>query len=234
MVINMSYLWQEFNIKTFPAETLVFRDGVFCEDLSEYENAEFISNKNLISVNKTPKLPIHIIYIGEIAGNIDLNIEINAENSNIVMDFKTVNKKPSFLNISIKNSGKNSVFNGQIIDKNHKELKINVIGQHLVENTGILVKTRVAAYKNTLTDLSGCAKIEKNAQNSDSDVSFYVMADESARVILKPTQYINSVPEKASHSAALYKPTENQINYLRTSGLGTKEINQVIEEAFLN
>ena len=234
MVINMSYLWQEFNIKTFPAETLVFRDGQFCEDLSDYESAEFISEKNLISVNKTPKLPIHIIYIGEIAGNIDLYIDINAENSNIIMDFKTVNKTPAFLNIFIKNSGKNSVFNGQIIDKNHNELKINVIGQHFVENTGILVKTRVAAYKNTLTDLSGCAKIEKNASDSDSDISFYVMADESAKVILKPTQYINSVPKKASHSAALYKPSENQINYLRTSGLGTIEINQIIEEAFLN
>ena len=39
----MSYLWQEFNIKTFPAETLVFRDGVFYEDLSDYENIEFDS-----------------------------------------------------------------------------------------------------------------------------------------------------------------------------------------------
>ena len=234
MVINMSYLWQEFNIKTFPAETLVFRNGLFCEDLSEYKTVNFDNNKNLISVNKTPNLPIHIIYIGEIAGNIDLNVDINAENSNIVMDFKTVNKKPAFLNIFIKNKGKNSIFNGQIIDKNHNELKINIIGQHLAENTGILVKTRVASYKNTLTDLSGSAKIEKNASESDSDISFYVMADESARIILKPTQYINSVPKKASHSAALYKPSENQINYLRTSGLGTSEINQVIEEAFLN
>ena len=234
MVINMSYLWQEFNIKTFPAETLVFRDGQFCEDLSEYESAEFTAEKNLISVNKTPKLPIHIIYIGEIAGNIELNVDINAENSNIIMDFKTVNKKPAFLNIFVKNNAENSVFDGQIIDKNYKELKINVIGQHFVKNTGIFVKTRVAAYKNTITDLSGSAKIEKNAPECDSDISFYVMADESAKVILKPTQYINSVPKKASHSAALYKPNENQINYLRSSGLGSIEINQVMEEAFFN
>lgn len=230
----MSYLWQEFNIKTFPAETLVFRDGVFCEDLSEYKSANFNAEKNTISVNKTPKLSIHIIYIGEIAGNIELNIDINAENTNVIMDFKTTNKSPTFLNIFVKNSGKNSVFNGQIIDKNYDNLKIKVIGQHLVENTGIFVKTRVAAYKNTTTDLFGSAKIEKNSQNCDSDVSFYVMADESAQVILKPTQYINSVPNKASHSAALYKPNENQINYLRSSGLGTIEINKIIEEAFLN
>ena len=230
----MSYLWQEFNIKTFPAETLVFRDGQFCDDLSEYENIQFSPDKNLISVDKTPKLPVHIIYIGEIADNIDLNIEINAENANIIMDFKTINKKQTSINIFVKNSGKNSVFNGQIIDKNHNNLKINVVGQHLSENTGIFVKTRVAAYKNTVSDLSGSAKIEKNAINSDSDISFSVMADESAKVILKPTQYINCVPKNASHSASIYKPTENQVNYLRTSGLGTIEIKQILEEAFLN
>lgn len=230
----MSYLWQEFNIKTFPAETLVFRDGVFYEDLSDYENIEFDSEKNLISVNKTPKLPIHIIYIGEIAGDINLNIDINAENSNIVMDLKTTNKTPAFLNIFIKNTSKNSVFNGYIIDKNYDKLKINVIGQHLNENTGIFVKTRDAAYKNTLTDLQGCAKIEKNAINSDSDISFSVMADKDAKIILKPTQYINSVPKNAVHNSSLYKPNQNQINYLCESGLGEIEIKKVLEEAFLN
>ena len=155
----MSYLWQEFNIKTYPAETLVFRNGIFCKDLSEYENCELKDNS--IIINKTPKLPIHIIYIGEITGDIDLNIYINAENTEINMDFKTVNKKPAFLNIFIKNNGKNSVFNGQITDKNYDKLKINIIGQHLIENTGIFVKTRVAAYKNTFTELNGKADIQK-------------------------------------------------------------------------
>ena len=234
MVINMSYLWQEFNIKTFPAETLVFRDGEFYEDLSEYENVEFNKDKNLISVNKTPTLPIHIIYIGEIAGNIDFNIDINAKDVNIVMDFKTINKKPAFFNIFIKNTGENSVFNGQIIDKNYDKLKINVIGQHLSENTGIFVNTRVAAYKNSITELEGRAIIEKDKKDSDSDISFSVMADESAKIIMKPTQYINCVPKNAVHSSSIYKPKENQINYLRESGLGENEMKQVLEEAFLN
>ncbi len=230
----MSYLWQEFNIKTFPAQTLVFRDGVFCEDLSEYESVNFYPEKNKISVNKPSKLPLHIIYTGEIAGNIDLNIDINTENTKIVMDFKTTNKLPADLNIFIKNNGKNSVFNGEIVDKNHSDLKINVNAQHLSENTGIFVKTRVAAYKNTSTELSGIAKIEKNAIESDSDISFSVMADESAKIIMKPTQYINCIPKKASHSSSLYKPNQNQIIYLRESGLGEIEIKQVMEEAFLN
>lgn len=230
----MSYLWQEFNIKTYPAETLVFRDGKYCDELSEYKSCEINNEKNLISVNKTPKLPVHIIYIGEIAGNIDLNIDINAKNTKIEMDFKTINKKPAFLNINVKNFGKESIFNGQIIDKNYDNLKINVIGEHLSENTGIFIKTRVAAYKNTITDLYGCAKIQKNAENSESDISFSVLADENAKIILKPAQYINSVPKNAMHSASLYKPSENQIKYLQNAGLSKIEINQILEEVFFN
>lgn len=230
----MSYLWQEFNIKTFPAETFVFRNGIFCEDLSEYESGKFDKTKNILNINKTSKLPVHIIYIGEIAGNIDFNIDIKAENTNIIMDFKTTNKKPAFLNIFIKNTGKNSVFNGQIIDKNHSSLKMSIKGQHFQENTGIFVKTRIAAYENTETDLQGIAEITKNAKNSDSDISFSVMADENAKIILKPTQYIQSAPKNAKHSASLYKPGTSQINYLKNAGLNSIEIKQVLEEAFLD
>ena len=56
------------------------------------------------------------------------------------------------------------------------------------------------------------------------------MADENAKIILKPTQYIQSVPKNAKHSASLYKPSTSQINYLQNAGL----IKQVLEEAFLD
>ena len=228
----MSYLWQEFNIKTFPAETLVFRDGVFYDDLSDYKNAVF--ENNTIKINKKSDLPIHIIYIGEIAGNINLNIDISGKNNKIIMTCKIINKKPAFLNIFIKNAGKNSIFDGNITVKNKKLLKINVIGQNTTENTGIFVKTRVAAYKNSETFLDGRAEIEKNIENCDSDISFSVMAYENAKITMKPMQYIKSVPNSAKHSASLYKPTDNQIQYLRTTGLSGAEINKVLEEAFLN
>ena len=227
----MSYLWQEFNIKTFIAETLVFRDGVFCEDLSDYKSAVF--KNNTVTVNKKSDLPIHIIYIGEIAGDINLNIDIIAGDNTVIMTNKIFNKKPAFLNIFVKNAGKNSVFDGKIIVKNENSLKIRVKGQHLCENTGIFVKTKVAAYKNSETDLAGSAIIEKNMPNCDSDISFNVMADDNAKIILKPMQYIKSVPTSAKHSAALYKPNDNQITYLRMSGLSGAEIKEVLENAFL-
>ena len=229
----MSYLWQEFNIKTFPAETLVFRDGVFCPDLSEYKNIEYNQNKNLITLKKIMKIPVHIIYVGEIAGNIDINIDIKVENSRVFMDLKTFNKKPAFLNIFIKNAGKNSFFNSNIINKNYNTFKTRQIGQHLCENTGIFIKNKIAGYKGSENYLEGSAKIEKNCHNCESDISFTVLADNNSKVEIKPMQYINSVPKSASHSASLYKPTKNQIQYLKMSGLSDKEIDKLLEKAFL-
>ena len=228
----MSYLWQEFNIKTFPAETLVFRNGVFCPDLSEYESVKYDENKNLIKTIKKSKLPVHIIYIGEIAGKIDINIDINMEKSRFFMTAKISNKKPAFLNIFIKNTGKNSFFDGKIITKNTGILEIHETAEHISSNTGIFLKNRVVAYKNSETLLKGYAKIKKDAVDCDSNISFSVLADTKAKITMVPTQYINSVPKSAAHSASLYKPTENQINYLRTSGLSEKEINYILEQAF--
>ena len=230
----MSYLWQEFNIKTFKAETLVFRDGVFCEDLSDYESINFEPESNSINITKTPKLPIHIIYIGEIAGNIDINVNISAQNAKVIATLKIINTKPAFLKIFIKNTGKNSLFNGRIIAQNHNSLKIDVFGEHLCENTGVFVKTHVLAHKNSETVLNGYATIEKNFKDCDSDISFSVMADENAKISMKPVQYIKSEPLSAKHSAAIYKPNTAQINYLRESGLSGVEVKQVLQEAFLS
>jgi len=227
----MSYLWQEFNIKTFPSETLVFRNGDFCDDLSDYQSAIF--ENNTITINKTSKLPIHIIYIGEVSGDIDLNININAKDNKIIMTTKIFNLEPLNMNIFVKNTGKNSIFDGKIIVKNKKSLKINTNGQHLCENTGIFINTKVAAYKNSENILTGNAIIEKDVPNCNSDISFTVLADDNAKITLKPAQYIKSVPNSAKHSASIYKPNDNQIYYLRTSGLSGAEIKNILENAFL-
>ena len=63
--------------------------------------------------------------------------------------------------------------------------------------------------------MQGIAKINKNAIECDSDISFSCLADEKSIITMKPVQYISSVPKNASHSASIYKPTENQIYYLK-------------------
>ena len=229
----MSYLWQEFNIKTYPSETLVFQNGIFCSELSDYKSLDFDKKHNLISVIKTPKLPIHIIYIGEISGNIDLNINIKSFDTKVYMTAKIINKKPAFFNILVNNYGENSVFDGQIISQNYDNIKINTNAKHFVKKSSVFIQTRVLAHKNTNTDLNGVAYIEKDVPECDSNISFSVMADESAKITLKPCQYIKSIPNQANHSASLYKPKDNQINYLRSAGLSGEEVERVLQEAFL-
>lgn len=230
----MSYLWQEFNIKTFPAETLVFRDGVFCADLSDCKSAEYFPDINIIDINKKSDLPIHIIYVGNINDENELKININAGNCNIFMTTRVKNENDAKLNIYVKNTGQNSIFNGKIVAENHKLLKIDTYGKHLASNTGIFIKTHVLAYKNSETELNGYATIDKNIKDCESDISFSVMADETAKIKMKPVQNIKSVPICASHSASLYKPNDFQINYLKSSGLGEQEVKDILAEAFLS
>ena len=90
----MNYLWQEFNIKTFPAETIVFRDGIYQSELSTLPND--------LKITKKYDLPVHIIYVGEVAGKNDINCEISAENQQVFLSAKITIKKPAFLNVFIK------------------------------------------------------------------------------------------------------------------------------------
>ena len=105
----MSYMWNEFNIKTFPAETIVYRNGKYCPDLSTISSGV---------IDKKYDLPVHIIYVGEIADLNELNIEINVENQPVFLSVDIKNKKPAFLNIFIKNTGKNSELRGHVFVEN--------------------------------------------------------------------------------------------------------------------
>lgn len=220
----MSYMWNEFNIKTFPAETIVYRDGVFCPELSTLTNDP---------INDTFDLPVHIIYIGEIAGKNDLNINVGTENQKVVLSVNIKNKKPAFLNIFIKNAGKNSEISGTVLMDNHSELTYGCVAHHLDKNTGILIKNKLIGRKNSNSKLSGTAIIDKDCENCNSDVGFVAMVEQDAKIDFMPAQRISSVPISAEHSASIYKPTDAQILYLRQAGLGTIEIDNVLKDAFL-
>ena len=103
---NMSYMWENFNIKPISAETIVYRDGKYCSDLSTLKNEP---------INKKYDLPVHIIYVGEINGENRLNIDINIPNQDVYLSVNVKNKKPAFLNIFIKNTGENSKLIGHIL-----------------------------------------------------------------------------------------------------------------------
>ena len=218
-------MWDEFNIKTFDAETVVYRDGVYCPELSTIVGTDF---------DKKYDRPIHIIYVGDIAGNYRLNVNIFVENQPVFLSAKIKNKKPAFLNIFIKNAGKNSEFRGHVIIHNENNIKFNCNALHTAPDTTILLKTKLIAGRNSVSKLTGTAEIEKNCNDVNSDISFCALADKTARIEFMPAQRISAVPTSAEHSASIYQPTVQQIEYLRGSGLSGAEVDSAMREAFVN
>lgn len=222
---NNNYLWQEFNIKTFPAETIVFQDGVFMPELSTLESA---------IIDKKYDLPVHIIYIGEIGGEKKLDIEINVPDQEVFLTVKIQNHFPAFLNIYVKNTGTKSFLRGKVMAQNYSTFDLNVRGHHLAPDTGIVILTKLVAHANSVSKLTGTAEIKPNCSGCDSDVGFCALAAPNAKIEFTPKQLIKSVPERAEHSASIYRGTRPQVEYLRESGLSTAEIKTVLQEAFMN
>ena len=222
---NMSYMWENFNIKPFPAETIVYRDGIYCSELSTIKNGP---------INKNYDLPVHIIYIGEITDKHRLDIDVNIPNQKVYLSVNIKNKKPAFFNIFIKNTGKNSDVHGHIILDNYDNLTYDCSAHHMSENTGIFLQNKLIANKNTISKLSGLTNIYKNCKNCNSDITFAAIADKTAKIEFLPAQRISSIPQNAGHNASIYQPKPIQIQYLRESGLGEIEIKNVIQEAFIN
>ena len=221
----MSYMWDNFNIKPFPAETIVYRDGEYCPELSTLPNEV---------INKNYDLPIHIIYVGEIYGEKSLNIDVNTPNQKVCLSVNIKNKKPAFLNIFIKNTGKNSEILGHVLLDNYDNLKYKCIAEHISANTGIFLQNKLIANKKSISKLSGVAIINKNCNDCNSDIGFTAIAARDAKIEFEPAQRISSVPENAGHSASIYSPKPIQVQYLRESGLGIIEIDEIMREAFIN
>ena len=221
----MSYMWNDFNIKTMPAQTIVYRDGEYCPQLSTLKNAP---------IDKHYDLPVHIIYVGEIAGKCRLPIEINAENQTVLVSVNVKIKKPAFLNIFIKNAGKNSNLRGHIMLENFNSIKFDLTAQHTSANTGVLVQTKLVAHRDSVSEIRGCAEIEKNIENVESDIGFSAMADQNAKIEFLPAQRICAVPKSAEHSASIFTPSAPQILFLRQSGMSGAECDAVMRDAFMN
>ena len=218
-------MWNEFNIKTMPAETIVFRDGKYMPDLSTLPNAP---------INTKFNLPVHIIYVGELEGENKLDVAVGVENQQVVISANLKIKKPAFLNIFIKNAGKNSKISGTVLLDNQSDLNYKCNASHFYDNTAILIKNKVLAGKNSNSVLSGMALIDKKCKNCESDIAFVAMQENGAKIEMMPGQRIQAEPTRADHSASIYKPTDAQIFYLRGAGLSGVEVDAALKEAFLS
>ena len=161
-----------------------------------------------------------------------MNIELGADEQEVILTAKILNKKPAFLNVFIKNTGKNSELRGHIFVENFDQLNLDIKAGHFAENTGILVHTKLIAHKDTYSKLSGIAEIAGNCRECTSDIGFSAIADDTAKIEFLPAQRIKSEPKSAEHSATIYRLLPAQIEFLRNSGLSTLEIRDVSFEAF--
>jgi hypothetical protein len=221
----MTYLWQKFNIKTFPSETIVFRNGAYQPELSSLKSC---------TIDKKYDLPVHIIYIGEIEGENNLEINIKIPDQEVFLTANTINKNPAFLNIFIKNTGEKSFFNGKILIENHSRLYINVRGYHSASDTGIIILTKLIAHADSISKLTGIAEIKKNCADCNSDIGFCALAAPLARIEFAPKQFIHNIPAAAGHSASIYKGSCRQVEYLHEAGLSGAKTNAILTEAFAN
>ncbi len=223
----MSYMWNKFNIKTFPSETIVYCDGVYNPEISTLAETDIIDKKY--------DLPIHIIYVGDIKDENILNINITVMDQPVFLTVNIKNKLPAFLNIFIKNTGKNSKIRGHIMCENSSELSLKIIAEHDAPNTEILLQTKIIGDKNSFSSASGVAIINPNCKNCRSDIRFAGHTlDKSAKIRFMPSQRILSVPEFADHSAYIFHPNNKIENYLRIAGLSGAEVKDAMIEAFIN
>ena len=220
-------MWNEFNIKTFPAETIVYRNGVFEPELSTLTEPE--------NINKKYDTPIHIIYVGKIEGENTLNINLDLENQPVFLSINIKNNFPAFLNIFIKNAGKNSKIRGHILSQNSSDLVVKITAEHSAPDTGILLQTKIIGKKDSFSKISGTVIIDKNCENTESNICFAGIAtDKSAKIQFTPEQKISSVPEFAEHSAYMFHILPTQELYLRESGLSGAEVETAMIESFMN
>ena len=223
----MSYMWNNFNIKTFPAETIVYRDGYYQEQFSTLPEQDFILNKY--------DLPIHIIYVGRIERDNVLNINLMAASQPVFLTVDIENNLPAFLNIFIKNAGKNSEIRGHILCKNSSDLAVKIVAEHDAPENAILVQTKVICKKDSYSLLSGTTYINQNCVGVRSDIQFAGYAtDSSAKIKFIPSQRILATPEYADHSAYMFNVKPDTENYLRTCGLSGAEVKNAMIEAFKN
>ncbi|MCQ2598871.1 MAG: SufD family Fe-S cluster assembly protein [Alphaproteobacteria bacterium] len=221
----MSHMWNEFNIKTFPAETIVFRNGKYLPESSTLKNTNIDCNYDK---------PVHIIYIGEISGENILDINITAQHQPIYLSMNIKNDTDAKIYLKINNHGENSEFRGHVMLENSKNLTFDCTGIHDCSNTTILLKAKLIANTNSISKLTGNSIISSNIENVINDIGFSAITTKNAKIEFNPTQHISSIPKSADHSASINNLSNFQIQFLHNSGLSNQEIDIIKREAFKN
>lgn len=212
------------NIRSFPANTLVYKDGEFVPELSTDVK------------EKRPDLPFHIIYTGKITGEHNWTIPESPdkpEPNQIFITARLETYGTTKITLHIESSCTGQRFDGKIIIKNAGNLGLKVVGDNLHNDTEIKCQTKMFAGKDSESRLIGIANIPNGLMGASTDIGFSVLCDRPSFLEISPTQRISSVPKFAGHSASIYHPTCSQIRYLETAGMTDAESTALLNAAFM-
>ncbi|MDR3208480.1 MAG: SufD family Fe-S cluster assembly protein [Rickettsiales bacterium] len=224
----MAYLFDDFkSIRTFPANTRVYRDGVFAPELS--------------SENEGAGLPLHIIHVGKITGRQDWIVDMNrtrgrraAGSANVFLTARIEVEGAAKINLEINANIAGAAFDGAVFVKNAGDLTLNVIGNNNKGGTKIACRAKLFAMAGSSGDLSGVANIPAGVPDAGTSVEFSALCRGHVKLLkMSPAQRISSVPAAAGHGASIYRPAPAQIHYLETAGLPEDEAAALLNRVFL-
>jgi len=215
----MAYLFDEFkNIRTFPARTRVYRDGVFAPELSSDGDGA---------------LPLHIIHIGNISGAQNWFVDMN-DSEKVFFTAKVSASGATKIKIEVNANLPGLSFDGKIIIKNTGSLNLDIAGNNNRDDTKIRIETKLFAGAGSENRLVGIANVPAGVSGVETDIGFAALVAPGAKtLVMSPQQKISGTPKSAGHSASIYRPSEPQIRYLEAAGLSESESAELLNRVFL-
>ncbi len=190
--------------------------------IEEYKNKKFI-------VKKGKNIIIDIFNENDIDSNYIFDIE---ENSSVVLNIfdasKNINRDVS-ININGENS--NIILSISAISLNENNYNINVY--HNNKNTSSKTNIHALALDNNKIFIKNNGYIKKGSQKSklNQDNKIIIMNDNNSKI--EPNLFIDEYDVEASHGAYIGKFDEEELFYLNSRGLNDKESYNILINGFL-
>jgi Fe-S cluster assembly protein SufD len=131
---------------------------------------------------------------------------------------------------------KNSVLNfiGIIIAKKNNSFQFETISNHVSQHTKSFYNIRSVLFDKSEIDYKGTLIIEKTAQHTDTHLSHRNLSfSNEAKIKTIPCLEIEANNVHAGHSAAIGKIDKDQLFYMQSRGITTKNAEKILTKSFL-
>lgn len=125
----------------------------------------------------------------------------------------------------------NAVFIGK--DNDQMTTKINIV--HKIPNLTSRINIKAVVFDNARFDMEGILKIDKGATSTDTYLKIdCLVMSENAYARAVPSLEIKESEVKGGHGATIGYIDPEQVYYLKSHGLDTKNAEAIIVNAFIN